>query len=82
MTRVFMYIQETKREKKNFDYYYCKSVSYTHLDVYKRQVLVMLQETLYMTKGSSLQPVSYTHLDVYKRQALQSTDNQKPLWEE
>ena len=36
------------------------AVSYTHLDVYKRQVLV---------------PVYYTHLDVYKRQPLDRLNN-------
>ena len=44
-------------------------VSYTHLDVYKRQVQTALNDWL----GESAQlkypmPVSYTHLDVYKRQ--------------
>ena len=53
-------------------------VSYTHLDVYKRQVirqfgentravyakvLISMEET-----RSGFTPVSYTHLDVYKRQ--------------
>ena len=46
-------------------------VSYTHLDVYKRQVVY------FWRSGSGLgcsaeghhDPVSYTHLDVYKRQS-------------
>ena len=50
-------------------------VSYTHLDVYKRQlydrinqrVLMMMDEGL-EAEARSVYPVSYTHLDVYKRQ--------------
>ena len=60
-------------------------VSYTHLDVYKRQVICTLIYSLktqvsllpppweeFTTKEPSLSatPVSYTHLDVYKRQIL------------
>ena len=59
-------------------------VSYTHLDVYKRQEqllerLVAKQHPLVhsLHEGASvgaffiaLHPVSYTHLDVYKRQAV------------
>ena len=60
------------------------SVSYTHLDVYKRQVLVQLLAktpmgmvgacfvvqffTDYIDRVICLFAVSYTHLDVYKRQ--------------
>ena len=54
------------------------AVSYTHLDVYKRQVniwAIMAGVVLYAKyHGTSLNrylyvgPVSYTHLDVYKRQ--------------
>ena len=63
-------------------------VSYTHLDVYKRQVLegrgdMMTAGSPYAVLGdllrrrcklshSSEAPVSYTHLDVYKRQPLLS----------
>ena len=63
-------------------YYVCgtgRPVSYTHLDVYKRQIfnslrkLDVLQElvddrdvTEIMVNGPNA--VSYTHLDVYKRQ--------------
>ena len=58
-------------------------VSYTHLDVYKRQVLRTFErpegnmepmpftmEDRQMVEGNVEQniPVSYTHLDVYKRQ--------------
>ena len=49
----------------------CKPVSYTHLDVYKRQGHTMT-DTLDALQSSremrSAKPVSYTHLDVYKRQ--------------
>ena len=47
-------------------------VSYTHLDVYKRQLLLnevkskLFKRTIQTV--SYLPPVSYTHLDVYKRQ--------------
>ena len=57
------------------------SVSYTHLDVYKRQFLARLlrveQDGRFVLEdegGSEREylfkevPVSYTHLDVYKRQ--------------
>ena len=46
-------------------------VSYTHLDVYKRQVQVIGKKiVLYKEQFfcRSPEPVSYTHLDVYKRQ--------------
>ena len=55
-------------------------VSYTHLDVYKRQVVVTLSiagglkvfDIIYVITnggpGFDTQAVSYTHLDVYKRQ--------------
>ena len=59
------------------------AVSYTHLDVYKRQILlrqdiisnienylclVRSAETLVNDSKKSAVAVSYTHLDVYKRQ--------------
>ncbi|WP_459505226.1 hypothetical protein [Erwinia amylovora] len=60
-----------------------RPVSYTHLDVYKRQVLTelelddnapALQQLLARSHPRhyrlDLGPASYTHLDVYKRQAL------------
>ena len=56
-----------------------KSVSYTHLDVYKRQVLLIITEiklhrisavSVCHCATSFLNSVSYTHLDVYKRQAI------------
>ena len=50
-------------------------VSYTHLDVYKRQVLAVvlvgvIAATYYhmMVRIRRSYAVSYTHLDVYKRQ--------------
>ena len=59
-------------------------VSYTHLDVYKRQLLARTAGTdsghsffgkSDVSSGAGLVrhqcgPVSYTHLDVYKRQSL------------
>ena len=53
-------------------------VSYTHLDVYKRQYdykVVSIYEYLekrfgLLTRRTASMAVSYTHLDVYKRQAL------------
>ena len=57
-----------------------EAVSYTHLDVYKRQVhivLIVLRCLHHHIKlrheyrcESKLIPVSYTHLDVYKRQNI------------
>ena len=51
------------------------SVSYTHLDVYKRQVIIRTMAISGAICGiagfvivSGASPVSYTHLDVYKRQ--------------
>ena len=60
--------------------HYIDSVSYTHLDVYKRQVYPQTERNgktqgvasqngiIGRIRQSSLHPVSYTHLDVYKRQ--------------
>ena len=45
------------------------AVSYTHLDVYKRQLWFLLVGGLLLVMG----PVSYTHLDVYKRQDTRSS---------
>ena len=59
--------------------FYMKPVSYTHLDVYKRQVAASwagyslsdeAKKAAVNKEGSVA--VSYTHLDVYKRQALRS----------
>ena len=58
------------------------AVSYTHLDVYKRQPSISLMAEWMMRRSSGFMgssvwprpvratfaPVSYTHLDVYKRQ--------------
>ena len=55
-------------------------VSYTHLDVYKRQVeIVVLYVGFHAVFGHEAVilfgaiAVSYTHLDVYKRQVLRSS---------
>ena len=64
-------------------------VSYTHLDVYKRQMdqqtALERQQALYREKNAHLrqylepvEPVSYTHLDVYKRQEVIITNNGRP----
>ena len=53
-------------------------VSYTHLDVYKRQADELLDEIVVaavdMVDVADLRPVSYTHLDVYKRQGRERLD--------
>ena len=61
------------------------SVSYTHLDVYKRQkvtrtalqsaasvaaLILITEATINEIPKEGPDPVSYTHLDVYKRQVL------------
>ena len=65
-----------------------KSVSYTHLDVYKRQSHSLPDKfyTVFSFRSSSplfrnfyryftvMIPVSYTHLDVYKRQLIRLCD--------
>ena len=48
-------------------------VSYTHLDVYKRQGIMIVQCMLFtLVVLSTYHPVSYTHLDVYKRQVVRA----------
>ena len=53
-----------------------RPVSYTHLDVYKRQPFVVFRCKGHIADVAAccllvvLEPVSYTHLDVYKRQIL------------
>ena len=58
------------------------AVSYTHLDVYKRQIIRAAARTVHLIifhkqilslfrKVFPFIPVSYTHLDVYKRQVQQ-----------
>ena len=44
------------------------AVSYTHLDVYKRQIVEFSRSIVF--GEDRLRAVSYTHLDVYKRQGL------------
>ena len=57
------------------------TVSYTHLDVYKRQLILRaivgisdadtgIDPCFVDIKSTTVEPVSYTHLDVYKRQLL------------
>ena len=60
----------------SFDRIYAVAVSYTHLDVYKRQnylcAVLWGAERISIETTLSIEgdvPVSYTHLDVYKRQA-------------
>ena len=55
----------------NWDMCRKRPVSYTHLDVYKRQEKRKLTEAEVRREVRSTNPaVSYTHLDVYKRQSL------------
>ena len=63
--------------------FHIKTVSYTHLDVYKRQrngyakeydesrawCETQKMQDCYIQSVDGLKPVSYTHLDVYKRQS-------------
>ena len=53
-----------------------RSVSYTHLDVYKRQVVCLTNEKPFIIRAFHYTPgtVSYTHLDVYKRQEVNRGD--------
>ena len=72
---------EPDLEGCDLSYHYVGAVSYTHLDVYKRQVFRYRGDPLsaVWTFRSAdafrawgiYRPVSYTHLDVYKRQRLQ-----------
>ena len=48
--------------------YTLHSVSYTHLDVYKRQRHSILDSPFLRFHQLYIGTVSYTHLDVYKRQ--------------
>ena len=62
-------------------------VSYTHLDVYKRQLMDGLKnkaqdrsnrKVLMETASVQYAPVSYTHLDVYKRQTRTLSQRASP----
>ena len=66
-------------------------VSYTHLDVYKRQVTELLTTSdaafskiagyslsTYEKEEDDIDAVSYTHLDVYKRQAIYAAVHRTP----
>ena len=59
-----------------------EAVSYTHLDVYKRQLPFLVRCTLPALRHTApgaertagvVDPVSYTHLDVYNRQVEESS---------
>ena len=56
---------------KRFTARYVRAVSYTHLDVYKRQDVSfkVVKQFINSVQEQAVGPVSYTHLDVYKRQA-------------
>ena len=53
-----------------------ESVSYTHLDVYKRQAMHQASNEDYDIRSFIQGAVSYTHLDVYKRQVLRLQNTQ------
>ena len=64
------------------------TVSYTHLDVYKRQIFIpFITQELFQTGAAlyyglnalsnNMIPVSYTHLDVYKRQPIAGGNQRK-----
>ena len=63
------------------------SVSYTHLDVYKRQGEICTGEVVNISSPSpsqtvpmsSIGSVSYTHLDVYKRQPQPRDQHPAPV---
>ena len=68
-----------------------KAVSYTHLDVYKRQEWylwkkwcrqpgIIILYTYNQNNPYHYTPVSYTHLDVYKRQIFRHWTLQHPAW--
>ena len=55
------------------------AVSYTHLDVYKRQGKDVICIYVAIGQKRSTVAVSYTHLDVYKRQNRKSPRNDPAL---
>ena len=79
----FEHIRHSPCTRRYIAFYGMSPVSYTHLDVYKRQVFVLqilekaandpgvikthYQVSFGLALGTCI-PVSYTHLDVYKRQ--------------
>ena len=70
-TSILPSLPENSREIVQYFFDDTSTVSYTHLDVYKRQVLCNpWMGTVYPIggRGERFQAVSYTHLDVYKRQ--------------
>ena len=73
---------------------YAEAVSYTHLDVYKRQMYreEMHYKDIYYEEAEKqnkevqklkhdMKPVSYTHLDVYKRQIILLTFQRQRIWD-
>ena len=59
-----------------------RSVSYTHLDVYKRQAKGRAgADQAHHMVSADVGPVSYTHLDVYKRQVLMMGRDMRPVAE-
>ena len=65
---IFLMTNDNCRKFKENQIMICIPVSYTHLDVYKRQLVLSL---LYVEPREM--SVSYTHLDVYKRQRLRES---------
>ena len=71
---VILYLIEAERQGEVYQKdlekrFRIKAVSYTHLDVYKRQRQLRPQRSHHPgAAGDGSVPVSYTHLDVYKRQ--------------
>ena len=64
-----MLVVMTSRQGRETDRQTDISVSYTHLDVYKRQILsCYFKLFVFILDFNVLSAVSYTHLDVYKRQ--------------
>ena len=73
--------EETRQRADVSQPLYMQAVSYTHLDVYKRQAYTMrviagsarrlnLKTIEGLDTRHTTDTVSYTHLDVYKRQVL------------
>ena len=64
---------EMKKGRKMTVWRSLGTVSYTHLDVYKRQLQPAIRAIAKIGVNNSVgspSTVSYTHLDVYKRQVM------------